>query len=83
MKAKTIVRTKAVELMNNSSGRFITVTFKKKDTTERTINCIVKKDHKTALGYLRVYSIQDKGYRSVDPRTINKIVANKQTFNVK
>lgn len=81
--AKNITRTKAVKLMDKSGGRFITVTFKKKDTTERTINCIVKKDHRTALGYLRVYSIQDKGYRSIDPRTINKIVANKTLFKVK
>ena len=80
---KSISKTKAVTIMNESKGRFVTVTYIKKDKTERTINCIVRKYSMTKAGYIRVYSVQDKGYRSVDPRTINKLVANKEVFKVK
>ncbi len=82
-KAKTISRTKAVTMIDDNAGRFFTVTFLKKDGNERTINGLVKKDNKTRTGYVRMYSAQDKGYRSVDPRTINEIKINKEIFKVR
>ncbi len=78
-----ISKTKAVELIENAGGRFVTVTFIKKNQQERTINCIVKKNPMTRAGYIRVYSIPDKGYKSVDPRTITKLVKDKQIYNIK
>lgn len=71
--AKAISRTKAVSMINDNAGKFFTVTFVKKDGNERTINGLCKKDNKTRTGYIRMYSAQDKSYRSVDPRTINAI----------
>lgn len=82
-KVKTITRTTAVELINKSKGRFFTVTFTKKDKNMRTINCNKRKDSTTALGYIRVYSTQDKGYRSINPLTISKLVFNGVTYKVK
>lgn len=83
MKEIRITRTKAVEKIDNSKGRFFTPTFTTKAGNERTINCNFKKGSVTKLGHLRVYSMQDKGYRSVDPRTISKLVIDKQVFKVK
>lgn len=82
-KAKTISRTKAIAMIDDNAGRFFTTTFMKKDGTQRTINGLVKKDNKTKVGYIRMYSAQDKGYRSVDPRTISSLTINKQEFKVK
>lgn len=83
MKEIRITRTKAVEAIENSKGRFFTTTFTTKAGNERTINCNFKKGNVTKLGHLRVNSIQDKGLRSVDPRTISKLVINNQIFKVK
>jgi cytoplasmic iron level regulating protein YaaA (DUF328/UPF0246 family) len=79
-----ITKTKAVEMiMNESKGRFITVEFTKKSGEKRIINCNVKKAPMTAAGYIRVNSIQDKGLRSVDPRTISAFKMNGTSYTVK
>ena len=70
---RTISRTKAVNLIDSTKGRFFTVTFLNKGGIPRTINCNTKKDNKSALGYIRVYSFKDKGYRSVNPHTITEL----------
>ncbi len=78
---KTISRTKAVELINNSQGRRFTVTFTKKDGTTRTINGSRK--NQTNLGNITIYSVKDKGYRSVNPNTITMLKINKTVNKVK
>lgn len=80
---KTVSRTKAVEMIDNNAGKFFTVTFSTKTKPERTINGLVKKDNKTRTGYIRMYSTQDKGYRSVDPRTISALKINGTVLKVK
>lgn len=70
---KKISRTKVVELIQSNKGKFFTVKFTKKDNTNRTINCIIKNNGTTKLGYLNVWSIQDKGYRNIDIRTIKTV----------
>ncbi len=79
----TINKTQAVELMENSKGRYFTVTFATKNNPNRVMNCNCKKGAKTALGYLRVYSPKDKGYRSVNPQTVNALKINNITYKVK
>ncbi len=81
--SKTINKTKAVELIEGSKGRFFTVTFLKKNNTERTINANFKKGAKSPLGYLNVYSIADKGYRNINAQTIRAVVINGDTYNVR
>ena len=82
VKTKTINKTKAVEIINSTKGQFFTVTFTTKDNRERSINCNKKADSTTKLGYIRVYSTKDKGYRMVNPETISKLQYNNITYKV-
>lgn len=91
MKQTTISKSKAVELIRNSSGRFFTVSFLKKDNSERTINGRVKvtkgskggKNPATDLGYLSVYSNVDKQYRNVNSQTLTNLKINGEVYRVK
>jgi C-terminal processing protease CtpA/Prc len=80
---KTISRTKATEIITGSKGKFFTVTFTKNNSKPRTINGNYKKGNTTKLGYLTVYSMTDKGYRSVNPKTISSLSWNGTTYRVK
>lgn len=90
-KMNTITRSKAVELIKNSQGRFFTVSFTKKDNTERTINGRTKvtkgskggKNPAINLGYISVYSTKEKGYRNVNSQTITSLKINGETYRVK
>lgn len=77
---KRISKTKAVALINNSKGRFFTVTFVKNNGTTRTINGSRK--NQTPLGNITMYSAKDKGYRTVNPNTIRSLVINETTYVV-
>lgn len=76
-KTKNTKRTnkgKAVELIKNSKGKFMTVTFTKKNGDERTINGNYKRPKRdNPLGYITMYSMKDKGYRTVNPQTIKSV----------
>jgi len=73
----------AIVLINNNKGKFFTVTFTKKDKTERTINAVKKTGAISPACYLNVYSIQDKGYRNVDVRKISKLKLGGNTYKVR
>lgn len=81
MRKSRINRTRAVELINSTKGRFFTVTFVT-PKGERTINCNCKKDSVSSLGYINVYSMKDKGYRNVNTRTIKQISFNNNIYKV-
>lgn len=80
---KAISRQKAVETIENNKGKFFTATFKKKDGSVRTINCVRKNKATTKLGYLNVYSIQDKDYRNIDPRSLLNLNIENKKFKIK
>jgi hypothetical protein len=82
MKINKISKSKAVELIEANKGKFFTVTFTKKDNTLRTINCTRKVGATTNLGYLSVWSVQDKGLRSIDPRTITGLKLDNNEYKV-
>ena len=67
-------------LLNDTKGRFCTITYLKKEGEKRTINCQVTSNKLNNLGYILVHSIADKGTRSVDPRTILCVKANGITY---
>lgn len=71
--AKRIARTTAVRKIEDSKGKFFTATWETRNGNERTINCNYKAGSTTRLGYMRVYSPKDKGYRSIDPRTLKEV----------
>ena len=79
---KTISKTRAVELINTSKGKFFTVTFTKAGGTTRTINGNTK-GKMTNQGYLNIYSMKDKGYRNVNVRTISALKLNGESYKIK
>jgi hypothetical protein len=84
---------KNVELIKKIIGtRFFSVTFTKKDGTERTINARLgvkkylkggeKSYNDNDFNYLTVYSVKDKGYRTVNLDTIKEIKLNNRTITL-
>lgn len=68
--AKKISRTKIVEMMQNTKGKFFTVCFIKKDGTKRVINGQVKKaNFMDTLGFIN-FREANKQHRRVNPQTI-------------
>jgi hypothetical protein len=65
----------------NSNGKFLTVTFRKKDGTIRVMNCRlgVTKHLKGGTStldpnkYITVYDLQSKGYRAISKENILSI----------
>jgi hypothetical protein len=84
-------------LVNNvikqTSGQFITVTFTKKDGSTRTINgrTGVRYNGKASpirryisgKSYLLIWSVSDRGYRMVNQDTISKVSAGHTVLYVK
>lgn len=68
-----VSRTKMVQVINETKGRFFTVTHIDKDGQARTMNAIKKNTPATELGYITVYSVQDKGYRNINPQTLTDL----------
>jgi hypothetical protein len=71
-----ISRTKMVQMLNDSKGRFFTSTHIDKDNNPRTMNCIKRNTPPTDLGYITVYSMVDKGLRNINPQTITNLSIN-------
>ena len=80
-----ISKARALELLQNSSGKFCSVTFMKKDKTMRKLNGKVQ-NTKTPLGYVKMLenstSKKQGGIRNVNLQTLNSIRINKVTYNV-
>jgi len=69
----TISRTKAVEIMKNSNGKKLTVTFTKNNGDKRIIHGIVNPNQfMNNLGYINFIEDEDE-YRLINPRTIEKV----------
>lgn len=81
-KMTKISRTKAVKLINNTKGKFFTVTYRKNNGDLRMINGNFKKDNFTPLGYMAIWSAKDKGYRKVNPKTITQLSINNLIYKV-
>tara|TARA_R110000851_G_scaffold78000_5_gene172084 strand:+ start:20463 stop:20990 length:528 start_codon:yes stop_codon:yes gene_type:complete len=81
---KKVSKSKMVEMMKNTKGRFITVTFRKKNGDSRTMNCQVDNSHfMNAQGYINVSENKGKKgrvYRQVNPRTIMGLKIDNQHF---
>ena len=75
-KATVISRTKMVQLINDSKGRFFTATHIDKENNPRTMNCIKSNRQASELGYIMVYSVRDKGYRNINPQTLTDLTIN-------
>ncbi len=89
-KITKISKNKAVELINNTNGKIFTVSFLNKAQQVRTINGRLKKttstkggrNNATELGYITMWSMQDKGYRNVNKQTLTGLKTAGQSFNI-
>jgi hypothetical protein len=80
---KRLSRTKIVDMMRESKGRFYTVTFKKVDGTTRTMNGQTKKSNfMDNLGYIN-FRESNGNQRRVNPKTITEISISGNLFKVK
>ena len=75
------------QFIEQTKGRFFTVTFIKKDGSERTLNgrVGVTKHLKGGVSragdqYITVYDVQNGGYRSVNKDTIKQIKFGKEIY---
>lgn len=67
-------RTKMVQTLNNTKGKFFTSTHIDKEGNPRTMNAIrYKNQGNQELGYIMVYSVRDKGLRNINPQTITDL----------
>lgn len=77
--------------LNNvsKSGKIFSVSFRKKDGSQRNMTCrIGVKKHlrggsntvKHLKKYLTVYSVQDKGYRNINIKTVKQVKGKGQIF---
>lgn len=84
MTNKKVNKSQAVEVINNTKGKFFTVTFTKKNGELRTINGNVKKPKTpNLLGYINIYSPSVKGYRKINAQTIKSVSFNRINYIVK
>lgn len=80
---KKISRTEMLARIEANKGKFFTVTFIPSSGEERTINCNHKVGASSATGFLNVYSVQDKGLRNIDTRTIKYVNIENELLEVK
>jgi hypothetical protein len=66
-------RTEMVNVINSTKGRFFTTTHIDKEGQARTMNVIKSNKPASELGYILVYSLQDKGYRNLNPQTLTDV----------
>lgn len=66
-------RTEMVNVVNSTKGRFFTCTHIDKDGSPRTMNAIKSNKPASELGYILVWSLQDKGYRNLNPQTLTDV----------
>ena len=91
-----ISRAKSVELLKGSKGKFFTVTFTKKDGSERILNGrvgVYKSKHAPLTGegmkydpddygLVTVFDAQQKAYRMVTTNTIRELTVDGETYTV-
>jgi hypothetical protein len=82
-KAK-LSRSKALELIQGTGGRFFGVTFTKKDGSVRKMRCKIDKDHlkPSTFGYLTVVDVAEGTPKSLNLQTLSEVRVNKTTYKV-
>lgn len=82
---------KAKELIKSSEGRFITVTFKKKNGEIRVLNGRTEVVVHTKGGantvahiekYVKLWDVINKGYRNVNTETVTRVMMNGEVYVV-
>lgn len=80
---KKVSRTKALDLIKETNGKFFGVTFTKKDNTERKMRCRTYQDTKpSALGYVLVVDTEESKPKSLNLQTISELRMNKKVYKI-
>ena len=78
-----ISRTKALDLIKETNGKFFGVTFTKKDNTERKMRCRTYQDSKpSVLGYVLVVDTEEAKPKSLNLQTISELRMNKKVYKI-
>lgn len=90
---RTISKQEAAQIIKNTKGKYFTVSFTKKDGTNRVMNARlgVKVYLKGGIlpynpdekGLIPVFDAKTKGYRMININTINKLVVDRVEYDVK
>lgn len=70
---KKVSRTTMVKALKENGGKFFTSTHIDKEGKPNTMNAIMLKKQDSELGYFRVWSLSDKGYRNINPQTLTHL----------
>ena len=90
-RSKRISVKEAVEKMQNSKGKFMTVSFIKRSNNElRTMNCRTgvskgvkgTKKNRKGTGLMTVFDMTKKNFRNVNVSGIRQLKINGETYNV-
>lgn len=74
----------ALSLIEDSKGRYFTISFTKKDGSYRKLTGHVKNSSLLTIdGYLKLRTIITEEFRKIDTRTIDSLTINKTTFKIK
>ena len=79
---RKVSRRKLVELIENSKGRFVTTSHIDKKGEVRTMNVIRTTKPADKFGYIQVYSLKDKGLRTINPQTLLSVCSEHIHFKV-
>lgn len=89
----TITRSAAITKIKENGGKIFSVTFTKKDNTEKTLTCRTgvksytsgkgAKYDAAALGYTTVWDLPGKSYKNVNNQTISGLKIRGEQFKVK
>ena len=87
---ETITRNKAIELVNSSKGKFFTITFIKKDKSERRmtartgvkkgVNGVGMKYNPSDYGMKSVYDMAKLEWRMINFKTAKRLKINKKDY---
>ena len=89
VKAKSISRAKAYDLMTGNKGYFFTAEFVKKDGKTRVINCQAAKEQDSKLGYINVKEASlmrtdpKNAFRKINMQTLKSLKIGGVAYNVK
>ena len=89
---ETLARVHVEKVINNTSGKFFTAVFEKKDGSTRAMTARLgvtsylqggeNKVAKPSNSYKTVYDVQAKGYRTLNLGTLQELRANGVTYKV-
>ena len=70
---RKVSRTTMVKALKENGGKFFTSTHIDKNGNPTTMNAVMLTSQDSDLGYIRVWSLSDRGYRNINPQTLTHL----------